>query len=294
MKLEPLASVEEIEKIANNILLGSKAFGVFPTPVDKIIEYCELSLAHGVDLSNIQQDFVSRGMNFFGAITRKVLGMIDLREKTIYLDQSQKPARKNFVKLHEVGHGVIPWQRELLGCQDDENTIVPEVKEEFEREASFFSSASLFQLDRFNEEAAKLPLSINSARVLANKFGGSVQATLRRYVERSPKRCALLVFHKTQRDGPFPAEVRNYFESPAFTKAFGGLIWPDKCGLEFEFVKDMQRGRKDHEDGQIMTTTATMESLTLRYHFFNNTFNVFVLLFPSGEKNASRVKILPS
>ena len=292
MTLEPLASVEEIEKIAKNILLGSKAFGVFPTPVDKIIEYCELSLAHGVDLSKVQQDFVTRGMNFFGSVTRKVLGIIDFREKTIYLDETQKPARKNFVKLHEVGHGVIPWQKELFGCQDDEDTIVPEVQEEFEREASFFSSAALFQLDRFNEEAAKLPISINSARVLGDKFGGSVQAALRRYVEHSPKRCALLVFHKTQKDGPFPATVRNYFESPSFTKSFSGLIWPSKCGLEFEFVKDIQRGRKLHEDGQILTTTATMEPLTLHYHFFNNTFNVFVFLFPAGEKNTSRVKIL--
>lgn len=252
MILEPLASASEIEKIVMNILIGSKALGVFPTPVDKIMGYCELSLAHGVDLGKVQQDFITRGANFFGAITRKVLGMIDLRERTIYLDQSQKTARKNFVQLHEVGHGVIPWQNGVLGCQDDEKTIIPEVRDEFEREASFFSSASLFQLGRFDEEAARLPLSINSARLLGNKFGGSVQAALRRYVERSPKRCALLVFHKTQKCGPFPAEVRNYFESPAFGKSFGGLIWPEKCGLEFEFVKDMQRGRKDHQDGQIM------------------------------------------
>ena len=293
MILEPLDSAQEIEKIANNILIGSKALGVFPTPIDKIITYTELSLAHGIDLSEVEPSFFAKGQYFFGKISRKVLGMIDFREKTIYLDHSQPEHRKNFVKLHEVGHGAIPWQNELLGCQDDEQTIIPEIKEKFEREASFFASASLFQLDRFDEEAAKLPLSIRSARVLAGKFGGSGQASIRRYVERSRKRCAVLVFHKTSKSGPFPAVVRNYFESPSFTQAFGGLVWPDTCGFEYEFVKDIQRGRRDHETGQIAVTTRSMEMVTLQYHFYNSTHNVFVLFLPSGEKNASRVTILP-
>jgi hypothetical protein len=218
--------------------------------------------------------------------------MIDIREKTIYLDHSQKPKRKNFIKLHEIGHGVLPWQRDLFGCQDDEDTIVPEVKDLFERQASYFASASLFQLERFDEEAAKLPLSIPSARALGQKFGGSVQATLRRYVERSSKRCALLVFHKPVKNGSVYARVRNYFESPSFAEAFGGLTWPDECGLEYEFVKDMQRNRRDHQEGQIAVTTGALELLTLHYHFFDSTFNIFVLLLPPGETNASRVKIV--
>jgi hypothetical protein len=293
MTLGPLAASDDIEKITQNILTGSKAYGVFPTPVDKIVAYSELTISQGVDLGQVEPSFFDASRHFFGKVTRKVLGIIDFKEKTIYLDHTQKTPRKNFIKLHEVGHGVMPWQKKLLGCKDDEETILPdECKVELEREASFFASASLFQLDRFNEEAAKLPLSIRSARALGQKFGGSVQATLRRYVERSPKRCALLVFHKTEKTGPFPAKVRNYFESQAFTKAFGGLTWPDECGHEFEFVKDIQRGRKDHDGGQIAVTTSSLEQVTLQYHFFNSSYNVFVLFFPAGEKIASRVKIL--
>ena len=292
MTPEQLDGADEIEKITRNILVGAKAWGKFPTPIEQIVSFTELSLAKGIDLSQAAPGFFARSKDFFGTVTRKVLGMIDFREKVIYLDQSQLPARKNFVSLHEVGHGVIPWQKDLFGCQDDEDTIVPDIKELFERQASFFASAALFQLARFDEEAAKLPLSIASARVLAKKFGGSVQAALRRYVERSPKRCALLVFHKPQRNGTISARVRNYFESPSFTQAFGGLTWPDECGFDFAFVKDMQFNRKHREDGQIAVTTRSNELVTLQYHFFNNTYNVFVLLLPAGEKNASRVKIV--
>jgi len=292
MKVEGLDSATEIEKITRNILIGSKAFGKFPTPVDDIIHHAELTLAQGVSLHRITTDLLSASAHFFGNISRKVLGMIDLREKTIYLDESQAVPRKNFIKLHEVGHDVLPWQRKLLGCRDDETTIVPEVDELYEREASFFASAGLFQLERFEEEASKLPLSIRSARTLAQKFGGSVQASLRRYVEQSPKRCALIVLHKPERTLPFRAAIRNYFESRSFRKEFGELVWPGVCGEEFEFIKDIQRRRRDHEEGQIAMTTPALKYQTFQYHFFDNSYNVFILLFPPGEKVASRVRIV--
>lgn len=294
MTLPPLASADEIEKIARTILIGARAFGKFPTPVDDMIAFSELSLAKGIDLSEVQPSLITAGRMFAGKVTRKVLGIFDFRDKTIYLDHSQRESRKNFVKLHETGHGVISWQNDVLGCLDDQDTVAPEIKEEFEREASFFASAGLFQLERFDEEAAKLELSLRSARALGTKFGGSAQAAMRRYVERCPKRCALLVLHPLERAGGVHARVRNYFESPSFTSAFGGLAWPEECGWEFPFVKEMQFNRKEHITGQLTTTTSNLETVSLRYHFFNSTFNVFVFLFPAGEKIASRVTILPA
>lgn len=292
MILPPLASADEIEKIARNILIGARAFGKFPTPVDDLIAYSELSLAKGIDLSEVEPSLITAGRMFAGKVSRKVLGIFDFRDKTIYIDHSQRESRKNFVKLHETGHGVISWQKDLIGCLDDEDTVAPEIKEEFEREASFFASAGLFQLDRFDEEAAKLELSLRSARALGQKFGGSAQAAMRRYVERSPKRCALLVLHPLERAGGVHARVRNYFESTSFTKDFGGLTWPDKCGWEYPFVQEMQFKRKEHVKGLLTTTTSALESISLQYHFFDSTYNVFVFLFPAGEKITSRVKIV--
>lgn len=294
MMEQSLDSVQDIEKIARNLLVEAKALGHFPTPVDRIIRCAELSIENGVDLSQVNAGFFLKSANFFGRISRKVLGIIDFRAKTIYLDESQQPKRKNFVKLHEVGHAVLPWQSELLGCKDDETTIVADVNELYEREASIFASDSLFQLDRFDEEAAKLELGIRSARTVGNKFGGSAQAALRRYVQRSPRRCSLLVLHRPAPGGPFRVKVRNYFESLSFQKAFGGLTWPDHCGVEYPFVQDIQRKRRDHRDGQIGITTTTLDYVTLQYHFFDNGYNVFVFLFPPGEKNRSRVQVVSS
>lgn len=294
MILPLLASADDIEKIARNILIGARAFGKFPTPVDDLIAYSDLSLAKGIDLSEVEPSLITAGRMFAGKVSRKVLGIFDFRDKTIYIDHSLRESRKSFVKLHETGHGVISWQKDLMGCLDDEDTVAPEIKEEFEREASFFASAGLFQLERFDEEAGKLPLSLRSARALGEKFGGSAQSAIRRYVERSPKRCALLVLNPLERNGGIHARVRNYFESESFAKAFGGLTWPEKCGWEYQFVKEMQFKRKEHVKGLLTTTTAALETVSLEYHFFDSTYNVFVFLFPAGEKNTSRITILPA
>lgn len=292
MSVEPVDGAGDIDKLVRSILIDSRAWGKFPTPVDDIVAYTELSLAQGIDLSKVEPSFFDMSREFIGRINRKVLGIFDFRQKIIYLDQSQRISRQNFIKLHETGHGVIPCQRDLLGFIDDEDTLSADVKALFEQQASYFASGGLFQLERFDEEAAKLPLSIHSARILATKFGGSVQAALRRYVERSPKRCALLVLHKPTTKTNVRVSVRNFFESASFTAVFGGLIWPPECGIEYPFVVDITRNRRDHQDGQVTVTTSTNEAITLQYHFFNNTFNIFVLLFPAGEKISSRVKII--
>src|SRR5258705_13162549 len=94
---------DEIDKIVRNVLMGSKAWGKFPTPVDGIVSYAELQIANGVDLSKVERGFFATKLHALQRALSKVLGAIDLREKTIYLDLSQKPERKRFITLHETG-----------------------------------------------------------------------------------------------------------------------------------------------------------------------------------------------
>jgi len=290
----PLEAAHDIDRITRNILIASKAWGKLPTPVDQIIQFTELQIERGVDLSTVEPGFLTKNFHFLSRALTKAIGMVDLRHKVIYLDHSQIESRKNFVKLHEVGHKALSWQSDLLGFMDDEATLDPSVKDQFEREASYFASDALFQLDRFDDEVAKLPLCIKSPQVLAQKFGGSNHAAIRRYVERSKKRCALLVLHKPQKNGEYSVLIRDYFQSQPFTAEFGEITWyGGKCGLEWIFVREIQRGRKWHEDGQVALVTGSGESVTFLYHFFNTPYNTFILLLPVGEENRSKVIILP-
>jgi Zn-dependent peptidase ImmA (M78 family) len=293
MKSPPLDSADDIDKIARNLLMASKAWGKFPTPVDQIVQFAELQIERGVDLSTVDPGFLTRNFNFLSGALSKAIGLVDFRQKIIYLDHSQRESRKSFVKLHEVGHKALAWQSDLLGFMDDDSTLDQSVKDQFEREASHFASDALFQLDRFDDEASNLPLCIKSPQVLAQKFGGSNHAAIRRYVERSRKRCAVLVLHKPEQNGEYAAKIRDYFQSTLFTAEFGEISWPsEKCGLDLVFVQELKRGRRWHEDGQIALTTQCGTCVTFTYHFFNNTFNTFILLLPPGEKIKSRTVIV--
>ncbi len=282
-----LASSREIEKIVQNILLDSKCNDVLPTPVNRIIEYAELKINEGIDLSKVHPGFVKKYFTKIERIIKKVRGAIDFRKKEIYLDLNQKPERKNFVKLHETGHKVLPWHNDVFNFTDDDYNLSPNVKEELEKEANYFASSALFQLDRFNEEAMKLPLELPSAMHLAKLFGSSVHAALRRYVEFSNKRCALIVLETVN----LQYRLRDYFQSSPFTNDLGFIPWPEFFGNEYPFINDIRSKRIIHKNGLINILLPGEKTLTFSYHFFNNTYNYFIFLLPKGEINKSRTII---
>lgn len=293
-----LPSKADIEKISLDLLKQSKAIDIFPTPVDKIISYSELILENGIDLSQLDQSFLSKlsakASQKFIETMGLVRGFIDRREKTIYLDLSQNFNRQNFVKLHEVGHDALPWQMEILEYLDDDTTLDSYTKEEFEAEANYFASTTLFQHDRFENEMRKLELGIKSPMALAKQFGASIHATLRRYVECSNNRCALLVLERdSSQNGIISCLKRDYFQSDKFTETFGIIELPDKFGYSWQFTKDYCFGKKYHEAGTVKLSTKNGET-EFKYHFFNNTFNAFVFIIPKGEINKTRTRIILS
>jgi Zn-dependent peptidase ImmA (M78 family) len=279
-----------IDDIVFDILKRSKALDVFPTPVDKIMEYCELNLNGTNDFHNIPHNYVSKNLDALKRAVRKVLGALDRSEKIIYIDPTLPNVKKNFVKLHEVGHGALPWQKDAR-YEDDEYTLSPQVKEQFEAEANYFASGALFQLERFEDEMNNLPLEIGSPMALAKKFGGSNHAAIRRYAELSKKRCALLVLEDKQKNGSKSVlDLRNCFQSSAFTKEFGQLNWPAKLDSNFPFIEDYLTERRFHKEGtiQLLTNTGFVE---FTYHYFDNRYTVFVLIIPPGETVKSKTKI---
>jgi len=289
--MDELLSKKDIEKISYEILKGSKSFDVFPTPIDKIVSYAELTVNKGIDLSKIHQSYLSKTTDALKRALGKIQGVLDVREKVIYLDLSVHSSKQKFVKLHEVGHKVFPWQQKIYDVlEDDENNLDANTKEEFEKEANYFASATLFQQDRFISTMDKLGLDIDSAMHLSNFFGASKHATLRRYVEYSKKRCALIVLKDCTRSG---AKLRDLFQSQSFTKTFGEVFIPSEIDSAHPFVQDYCCNRKLKKDGLISLPTKN-GSIDFSYHFFNNTYNVFVLMFPIGESKRTRTKIIIS
>lgn len=287
----------EIENISMDILKQSKSKDVLPTPVDQIVRFSDLVIDEKINLSDLNRSLLSRLGDALLAnldnATKQIRGLLDRSEKTIYLDLSMLSQRQSFVKLHETGHGVLPWQKATMHCIDDDDTLAPEVREAFEDEANYFASTTLFQHDRFNHEMDKLELSLKGGMLLATKFGSSKHAALRRMVEQSSKRCALLVLNRYSgflSDG-LECTKKNLFHSKKFTAEFGELSIPEKLGYDWVFAQDYIVGKRFHEKGIVSLITLNGE-VTFHYHYFNNTYNAFFLIIPQGEIQRTRTTII--
>jgi Zn-dependent peptidase ImmA (M78 family) len=113
---------KDIQDIAYDILKQSKCFDVFPTPVDKIVDYSELYVDSHTGIHSIPNHYISKNIDVLKRALRKVYGVLDRREKKIYIEPDLKIYKKNFVKLHEVGHDVLFWQKDTFEFIDDNET----------------------------------------------------------------------------------------------------------------------------------------------------------------------------
>lgn len=284
---------EDIETIVLDALSKSGSLGVFPTPVEKIIKYADLRVNSRVDLGHIPSTFFAKGDLLLQRSKAIIRGALDRREKIIYLDLSQSDHRKNFVKLHEVGHELCGWQGKLLKIlQDTDETLDPDTDEEFEAEANLFASSALFQLQLFNDKMREYPLELNTSLQLSKIFGGSFHAAIRRYVANSPKRCALLILNKEQRTlFSYPKlTLRTYIESASFRNEWGGIDWGDTFGEEIPFVQDFLANRRMLKSELDIDWMG--ETINCDYHYFHNGHNVFVFMFPKGESIKSRTSFV--
>jgi len=213
---------------------------------------------------------------------------LDRSEKVIYLDMNQHPSKQKFVKLHEVGHELCGWQGNMLKYLDDDENLDPDINDVFEAEANYFASSALFQGQIFNEKVGEYPLELATCLQLQKLFGGSFHATIRRYVEHSKKRCALLVLNKESKSPFSPANLslRNYFQSPSFTKEWGQIEWESNFDYDVPFVQNYLSNRRLAKSQLIIDSGA--ESISCDYHYFDNSYNVFVFMFPKGEIIKSR------
>lgn len=287
-----LIAKADIDRISMEVLRSSKSLDVFPTPVNRILEFADLVVKKNIDISKLHPSYKDRANEFLRSALSKVRGIFDFGTREIYLDLSQSENRQNFVKLHETAHGILPWQKRVQAIiGDNDHTLNPDHCAEFEAEANYFASVTLFQHDRFMKELKRLDLSIDSAMYLAKHFGGSIHAALRRYVDCSPNKCALLILENLERGNPTTCGLKTYVASSKFEKVFGEVLFPSKLDFSHPFVQDYFFRRRYKKNG-----TATLEtkdgSAEFSYQFFFNGYNAFVFLHPVGEIKKSRTTFI--
>lgn len=139
-------SAEELDKIAKRLLRATGVGDKLPTPQDDIIDCAELVIGGEIDLDDFKDNFFDKLGRAFYSGWKKLKGILDVRERTIYIKGDVPESQMPFLRFHEVAHKVIPWQIEMYEYFGDDNyTLSPDVEDMFELEANHLSAGLLFQ-----------------------------------------------------------------------------------------------------------------------------------------------------
>ena len=266
---------QDIKKWSHDLLVSSRCIDTFPTPADKLAAFINLKVSPE-DLSRVKPIYIDRDSSILQKLLGQLRGLLVREAKVIFLDRSCNLERQRFTLLHEVGHN-LPWQVAIASMHaDDDFTLSPETKEQFEAEASFFASETLFQGDKFAEMVKNEPLTIQTAIKVSPFFGASIHATLRRLVEFSPARCALLVMKEPKLT---KAILRDLFHSQSFLSDIGSIHFGESLDyLRYSFVESYVRREKSAQ-GKFLASV-NESSIELSYEYFFNGYNGFVLIYP--------------
>jgi hypothetical protein len=137
----------------------------------------------------------------------------------VFVSRTILAVKERFVGFHEAGHGFLPWQRRVYAVVEDcDKAIDAATAELFNCEANVFASEVLFQLDTFHQMAEAEPFEIWTPVRMAKKFGASSYSSIRQYVSKSQRICAVVVLNKPALEEVhgFRATLRRPIQSPRF------------------------------------------------------------------------------
>jgi len=272
-----------VRREAARVLSACGAAGKFPTPIDDVMAIVNV---HEVKEDVLNENFVQKmRRQASGALKRalsKVIGLFDAKSRMIFIDRSIKIVRQTFIRLHEAGHAVMPWQRDLYAVVEDcEQTIEPALADQFDREANVFASEILFQLDGFSKQAEEHEFGILTPVKLCKQYGASVYSAVRRYVTHNTRACAVVVFNPpelVEGDG-FRATLRRHVASTRFTEIFGEIDWPDVVTPDDELGELIPLGKRRMSGKRQI---ALVDRNGLRHECiaesFTQSYQVFVLI----------------
>lgn len=116
--LDP-ADLVVVEGRARRFLDRADAWGVFPTPVDTLMEAAKLQVAPksafdpAVLFAYIKQKTQKAAETLKHALG-KVLGLYDSTEGIVHIDHGVGLTKQTFLKLHEAGHHEMPTHKTVF------------------------------------------------------------------------------------------------------------------------------------------------------------------------------------
>lgn len=287
--LEDLESADAITEQVTRLLRAADAGDRLPTPVDDIVAAAGLDRTDEVMLSDSMIKRAPKEMRrLLRAAQRKVVGVLDRRERVIQIAADGTEGRRRFVTCHEVAHHSFPWQADLVVLGDNSLTLSPQVTDLFEQEANQGAAELLFQQHLLKRVARDYPTEITTPIQLAQLFGASIHATFRRWVESVDATAFGLVL-----DPNVSANGRKRYEQLLTAK------WQERFGPggfpQFIATSLFPFAAPDATNGTLHLIDQSSTPVELRCEIFDTPYRRFVLLWlPKRESFVARHRKRPT
>jgi hypothetical protein len=277
-----------VERRAQDLLNRASACGRFPTPVEDLLGAAKLRVAPkgafdaAAFLAFVKRKTVQAAQTLKAALS-KVLGLYDANEQIIHIDESVRPSKQTFLKLHETGHHELPTHRKIFSLfQDCEQTLAPAIADQFEREANNFARYALFQGTTYKQMAADMPMAVRTPINLSKKFGASVYASAREFARTNHRACLVYILEPIQLvpGTPAYAEVRRIEASPSFALQFG-VPTVERIDVLHALGDLLPIGRKMTKPTQLVYSDRNGDRHECLGEAFDTTFNVLLLIYPT-------------
>jgi len=288
----------EVKLEATKVLNKAGALGVYPTPIDQLMSMQDIEEIKE-DVLNI--NFVEKyrkqaGQNLRRAVG-KVLGLFDAAARLIFIDRSLLQVRQNFIRLHELGHSQMPWQRDLYAViEDSKNSLDPDLADLFDRQANVFASEVLFQLDGFSKAAEEKEFGLSTPIALSKRYGASIYSSIRRYVKHNNRVCTVIVLNMPEFESGlgFSSSVRRIISSSTFEEQFGIMNWGETITPNHLLGELVPLNRRNNGYKQLIKIVdkngAHFECIA---EAFTNSYQIFILVHPVKMLTKSKV-VVPS
>jgi hypothetical protein len=278
-----------VTKHATLLLKEAAAFGVFPTPIERIMAAAKLTVVEDkfLDEGFLQQfrRAAKSSLDTVKLALGKVLGMLHVGDRLVLIDLHTPEPKKPFIKLHEAGHNALPHQSKLYAfIHDSDHSLDPDTTDLFEREANVFAAETLFQGNGFAIEAHQSEFGIRVPLGLATKYGASKYATFRRYVTTAPKACCVLVLEPAVlgEGKAFTAPIRRFIASRTFDSIFDPLDFGTVLSDKHILGHVVPVGRRMTACRKITLRDRNGSHRTCMAEAFNSTHQIFILIRDAG------------
>jgi Zn-dependent peptidase ImmA (M78 family) len=261
-----------------------------PTNPGAIAAYLNLNIQYFEDHSEYGLD-------------EKVRAFIWPRKKLIGVHNKLSVVQKRFSILHEIAHFILPGHLDSLLNDEGQVTdsgrtlsnvgLTGSISEKtivtMEIEANQFAADALFQLEQFDRDFAISAFDWTNAINTAQKYNASIEATARRWIERSSLPLAMIAFNPVNRVQPYsPLEIMYTITSKRFSESyFAGLARGQRASASSAVYKLFYNlyGNMNTAEEEYTVQMGETEDEVAKFDgkLFTNSYRVFSVLSPKPD-----------